>query len=258
MSFYFFKFLLFITQPITLLLIFLALSINFISRNKIRAAKQLLIFTFVIFILLSLPLFSDFFIGSLENQFPGLRIAESPSADAIVVLGGTVSNIQPPRVAPEEPWGDRLSAAAKLFHKKKAPLVYASGGVPYTPLSGIERTESTDMKDYLIDLNVPTKQIIEENRSRNTFENVTFLKELIQARGGKQIILVTSAFHMPRAVYLFKKTGLSVIPFPTDFRSNTQFTLDSLIPTLDALKSTSLGIKERLGLIKYTLFPSLN
>jgi uncharacterized SAM-binding protein YcdF (DUF218 family) len=255
MSFYFFKFLLFVTRPITLLLISLALSIGFISRNKVRFARHLLLCTFVILTLLSLPLCSDFFIGSLENQFPFRRISESPTADAIVVLGGTVSNIQPPRVAPEESWGDRLSAAAKLFHKKKAPLIYVSGGVPYTPPSGIERTESTDMKDYLIDLNIPADKIIKENRSRNTFENVTFLKELIQARGSKQIILVTSAFHMPRAVYLFKKNGFSIIPYPTDFRSNRQFTLNSFIPTLEALNSTSLWIKESLGLLKYKIFP---
>ncbi len=150
----------------------------------------------------------------LEWMYPGTN--DLPSADAIVVLGGSAEPAIPPRTGVEiGASGDRLLRAAELFQLRKAPLVVVSGG--RSPWSGVGGTEAADMSALLSRLGVPAEAIIEEGRSRNTRENVLQVSKILEARGADEILLVTSALHMPRALALFARTGLSVVAAPTDF-----------------------------------------
>ena len=164
-----------------------------------------------------MPATSHWLASQIENQFPQVQISSVPHAQAVVVLGGTVS---PPMIGYAEidlkSGADRVWYAARLFHAGKAPLVILSGG------GDLERqafSEARAMAVFLQDLGVPTQAIALEETSHNTRENAALSTTLLKARGIKHILLVTSALHMPRALALFKAQGIKVTPAPTDFEA---------------------------------------
>lgn len=201
---------------------------------------------------------------SLENQHPPL--IENPKADAIVILGGGINPDLPPRQHPEvDEAGDRVYHGAYLYHKEYAPLIIASGG--WAALywdSGENRSEAQDMGKLLTALNVPPEDILYETESENTRENALFTAEILKEQGIEEIILVTSAIHMPRAVDVFENVGIQVIPAPTDYfvtgdpditngNLGTNFKPLNLMPQAKFLVVTTNSMKEYVGQVYYQL-----
>lgn len=253
MTFYLFKFLLFISRPWTLILLGVGVTLRLLFKNRTEKAKLLLSVVFAVMWVLSLPVVSHTLLSRLENRFAPISIAEIQNSEAIVVLGGTASPVVPPRIFTEEPGGERLSAAARLFINHKATLILVSGGVPYRSPTGESRTESTDMKDYLLSFGIPPTQIIEENQSRNTEENIRFTTQILQSKKITEFILVTSAFHMTRTMNYLSRFKFNVTPFPTEIHQNATFSLWDFIPSVDALSNSTLALKEYLGSLKIAL-----
>lgn len=252
MAYYFLKILLALSRPFNLVLILLICSLISLQRKKIQIGKLLLALAFWLLVGSSLPIASDFLVGSLEGQFKAIKTSEAPNVEAIVVLGGTVSTSLPPTIEPDEIHGSRLTSAYRLYQAKKAPLILVSSGSSYRPFRGPLRHESSDMKDYLQGLSVPSEAVVEESKSRNTQENFIYSEPILRERHIKRIILVTSAYHMPRAMKWFSKAEFEVIPFPTEFRVRIlSFTLQDLIPSLSALNDFSTALKEYLGLLAF-------
>ncbi len=204
-------------------------------------------------------------IRSLEFQHIPASITDLPNAAAIVVLGGGIHAQIHPRQFPEVmDGGDRPLYAALLYQAGKAPLVIPSGG--RIPWWGDDYpSEATDMTYWLTRLGVPARAIEEEGASLNTYQNAIFTKEILDRRGITRIILVTSAYHMPRSKRIFEKLGLTVVPAATDFSIVSPLdesgqeppglaaTILSLIPDANALAQTSLAMKEYVGLWIYQL-----
>jgi uncharacterized SAM-binding protein YcdF (DUF218 family) len=195
----------------------------------------------------SMPVSSHWLASQIENQFPQVPITSVPHAQAIVVLGGTVS--PPSGKSAEINLGraGRVWYAARLFHADKAPVVVLSGG------GDLERqafSEARAMAVFLQDLGVPAQAIVLEEASRNTRQNAAFSASLLKARGIEHILLVTSALHMPRALPLFKAHGLQVTPAPTDFEAGQESPSGLLawLPDTGALNGSALAIKELVGL----------
>ena len=196
----------------------------------------------------SMPVTSHRLASQIENQFPQVPIEALPHAQAVVVLGGTVS---PPMIGYAEidlkSGADRVWYAARLFHAGKAPLVILSGG------GDLERqafSEAHAMAVFLQDLGVPAQAIALEETSHNTRENAALSNTLLKARGIEHILLVTSALHMPRALALFKAQGLQVTPAPTDFEAGQEPPpgLLAWLPDAGALNGSALAMKELVGL----------
>jgi uncharacterized SAM-binding protein YcdF (DUF218 family) len=195
---------------------------------------------------------------SLESQY--LPTAPLPNAAAIVVLGGATHSADPPR-----PWvevteaGDRLLYAAKLYRQGKAPLIILSGG--RVPWLGGGLPEAADMATLITTMGVPISAIRQDDRSFNTHENAINVQQILKAEQiTSPVLLVTSAFHMPRALAIFQHLGISAIAAPTDFRTGTPQTdknlgraLIHLFPDAAALAETTLALKEYLGWIIYRL-----
>ena len=191
-------------------------------------------------------------------EWRDLPPATLPNAPVIVVLGGGTLPPVPPRQGVElNEAGDRLLYAARLFREGKAPRVLASAGRiswsnPSTP-------ESADMAAILQTLGVPESAIVEEGRSRNTHENAMQSRRILAAEGIRQILLVTSAIHMPRAAQEFRSEGFDVVPAPTDFwvtemdasgfgdRSFEAIAL-AVVPDAESFAYTTRALKEYLGL----------
>ncbi len=219
----------------------------FLRREKI--ARRLVVAAFCFLFFPSIPLLSNRLMRSLESDYPSIASGNAPIADAIVVLGGSIWAAQPPRLETEEGSGSRLIPTARLYQKGKAPFVVVSSGSPQFSADGKEGIEATDMRDFLVGVGVPSQAIVLEGHSRNTDENARFTAEIMKERGWKKIILVTSAFHLPRAVALFRKYGVTdVVPFPTEKRiTERSFQFQSLVPELGALQATTVAIKEYVG-----------
>lgn len=204
-------------------------------------------------------LVANWLVRSLERQV--VPTAELPEAAAIVVLGGGTK----PALAPR-PWvdlseeGDRVLYGAQLYRAGKAPRVLLSGG--RIGWSGDRPPESADMATVMEAMGVPLSAILQESKSRNTYENAVNVKRLLAAQQIQgPVLLVTSALHMPRSLRIFQGLGIPVIPAPTDFQvtelevrpPSLQAFLLSLLPDAGNLQQVSRALKEYLGLFVYGL-----
>lgn len=232
---------------IALLLLISALIARHFKKEK--TAWHLVIAALAFLLVPALPVISIALMRSLESSYPSIASSQAPAAEAIVVLGGSIWGAQPPRLEPEEASGSRLVPAARLYRHKKAPFIVVSSGSPAFFPDGTEGVEANDMRDFLVDAGVPDRAIVREGRSRNTDENARYTAEVLRQRGWKKILLVTSAFHLPRAVAIFKKYGVTdVIPFPTEKRmTEGPFRFSYLVPELAALQTSTAAIKEYVG-----------
>ena len=202
---------------------------------------------------------SNFLVGeallrSLEDDYPCREPAAYPRADAIVVLGGVTGPPIPPRTSVDVGAGfDRLLHGVRLLRADRAPLLVLSGGV-ISFMVGSEVTEALRLQELALEYGVAPEAMVLEERSRNTYENGLYTRELLQARGIERILLVTSALHMWRAAAVFRSQGLEVIPAPTDVRVVPRpFTPARLLPDLSALEFSTAATKEYVGFLVYCL-----
>lgn len=247
--------------PLGLATILLVLGLLMGLRRKRSRWTALPIFlALVILLTASNPFLSDRLVQSLEWQY--IPPAEIPNTDAIVVLGGAVRPVSPPRIMGDlNEHGDRLLYAAKLYQEGKAPLIILSGG--RIEWYGNSESEAADMAAILQIMGVPEDAMIEEPNSLNTYQNAIYTKKILDEKGIKKVILITSAFHMPRSVLIFRRQDIDIIPAPTDFLISEQklqeynYSLESKIisflPNTGSLDNTTKAIKEYIGTVVYRL-----
>ena len=213
----------------------------------------------------------------LEREFPPARVETLPAADAIVVLGGGVGG-STNAVCYTELYAaaDRVAHAARVWKAGKAPVVITSGA-----------NELQASLPLLKELGVPESAILVENKSRNTEENARFVADYVKAhhiatddnrrttseatkdsrqptaesrpRTLPRILLVTSSWHMRRAVLLFKKyaSGVEVVPAACDYEATLFKDYadlgDYILPSANSLVGTSAMLKEYIGYWGYRL-----
>jgi uncharacterized SAM-binding protein YcdF (DUF218 family) len=172
-------------------------------------------------------------------------IAQLPRAQAIVLLGGGISPGTSRRSQPDlNDAGDRIWFGAQLFHAERAPLILASGG--HDPQASLY-SEARAMQKLLTDLGVPPSAILLEETSRNTRQNASESARILRERGINQILLVTSASHMERAVTHFRAAGLRVTPAPTDHPNIDLAGVRRFLPSSNALDQSTRALKEWVG-----------
>jgi uncharacterized SAM-binding protein YcdF (DUF218 family) len=187
----------------------------------------------------------------LEQRFPPWDSTRG-APDGIVVLGASIDTdlsvahgTAMVRSAP-----DRIIAAATLAHRYPNARIVFSGG--NSNLVSNDAREADYAGAIFESLGVAKTRLIMERRSRNTLENAEFSKALVAPNAGERWLLVTSAFHMPRSVGLFRKAGFVVEPYPVDWRAGGR---DDLLTfsniAVDGLGRTDLAVREWIGLIAY-------
>ncbi len=242
--------------PFNLCWLSLILTLYLLKKNKIIWAKRVLwgviIFTFIF----SLPFLAYFRTRMIESTYPSRPIADYPIADAIVVLGGSTGAKVFPRHEAEEVDGSRLLPAVRLYHLQKAKIIIVTGGVPYTDINGVERTESKDMKEVLIDMGIPENAIIEENHSRNTVENALYTKKILEENHFKNILLVTAAVHMRRAMMIFNRLEIAATPVPCVHKATRKtFGVSDFLPEAGVFAGMNSLLKEFFGYTLTSLLP---
>lgn len=233
-------------------LIFLGLfGLLFRKRWWGRAAVVL---SFCLFWLLATEPVRDLLMDTLEQRYPAIALTLHSSDDtAIVLLGGGVYE-----KAPEYGGRDQLAPSALRRTVYAADLalhsglpVYATGG---TVLSDATEPEGAVMRRWLIRLNVPERMVFAESASSNTWENATYMRTMLAAQGIDRVVLVTSAWHMPRAVWCFAGQGFEVLPAPADYLGGRHaYDLRSYLPGMGALHDSGLALREYLGIIWYRI-----
>lgn len=185
-----------------------------------------------------------------------------PQAEAIAILGGATKSHFFPRPGVdlgEE--GDRLLYGAELYKQGLAPVIIVSGG--RIAWRGSGSPESKDMAEILTQVGVPPDVIIQEPNSYNTHENAVNVKQILNSRGIKNILLVTSAMHMPRSLAIFKREKIAAFAAPTDFLASTnefqeiqssfEAQLLTVLPDSGSLQNFTRALKEYVGFIIYRL-----
>ena len=242
-------------DPLTLALLVLV-GAWFVRRRWSKVFLGIYVTAVVFLLVMGCPTTARWLSSSLENQYPDKPAEVFPTAQAIVVLGGSLNM---PSEAHQASGltnsSDRLLLALRLFKAGKAPLVILSGGNSPLLVNVPKRSEAEEMRALLEEWGVPASSILVEGGSINTHENALFSHQLLSQRGIGRIILVTSALHMPRAAATFRKLGFDVVAAPADFRTGweEQISIFNWFPATGELLGSSDALHEWLGLWVYRI-----
>jgi uncharacterized SAM-binding protein YcdF (DUF218 family) len=238
-------------SPLVFILAFTAAAALLAGRRRV-AGWIVLGCSLFLFLAFSVEPGSDLVVRPLEDRYPALDLARLPAFDMVVVLGaGSVD------AAPDEAGGTALSReaarrvawGAALARRAGVPLI-VSGGRAWERGGG--DAESTAARRFLERLGVPAGSIVEEPASRDTWENARRVLPLVPHGG--TVALVTSAYHMPRAVLAFEAAGVRFVPAPTDYRARRRrYDLLSFAPSFGCLAESFQAIREYAGLAWYRL-----
>jgi uncharacterized SAM-binding protein YcdF (DUF218 family) len=202
----------------------------------------------------STPIVAEHVAGALERQYPARSMAETATADVAIVLGGGVRPPTPPRLdADLADAGDRVVHAARLYRAGKVKRILITGGnIPWIPGT---KPEAISIREFLVEFGVPDAAISVASASRNTHENALEIKGLMTAVPFESALLVTSAFHMPRALATFQKLGIPVTDSSTDVRviDKVERPIFDWLPDSQYLDLTTMAVKEWVGYAVYAL-----
>lgn len=189
----------------------------------------------------------------LEDRFVRPDPPPAEIAGIIVLGGGFEGSVNRARGGYElNASGDRFVEAAVLARRYPAARVVVTGGSGSLVLDG--EADGDTAPRLLRALGVEPARLVLENRSRDTYENAVFTKELVGPQPGETWLLVTSAFHMPRSMGLFRKAGFDVVAWPADYRTSGQEHAGAAQDNFsDSLQNTTVAIREWIGLAAYRL-----
>ncbi|MDO9000140.1 MAG: YdcF family protein [Bacteroidota bacterium] len=251
MFFFLSKILAFIISPVVW--VFGLLVYAFKTKNESRAKKTRITAIIILYVCCNSFVVDECF-RQYEPVTPDYDLM-STKYDGAIILGG-IGNIDV-RLKKINFGGsaDRLFQILPLYYKGRVKKLIFTGGS-----GSIEFPESKEgiyIKKYLKSINIPDSAMIIESESKNTFENAVFTKKILDSLNFKgNFLLVTSAYHMPRSLAVFKKAGFTnITPYITNKSSGIRrYSLDHLfIPNPDALFSLQLLIHEWLGFIVYKI-----
>ena len=180
--------------------------------------------------------------------------SSAPPADMIVVLSGGRHPAPGPAHVSEWNDADRFFAGVALWEAGKAPtLVFTGGGSSLRPEAP---TEGEILRDTALRLGVDGASIVVTGRVATTEDEADALACMLA--GGevpevgaqaRRILLVTSAFHLPRATVVFERRGFEVEGFPVDFQSTDarRPSLTALLPSSTSLRNTEMAWRELIG-----------
>lgn len=241
----------FFTVPSNALALLCVLGVLLLPTRFRKAASRILTAGVALLLVAGFSPVGNWLLLPLTERFPAWS-ATGRIPDGIIVLGGAIDpETSQARGSLElDSAAERIVAMLQLARRYPAARIVFSGGsanlieqpVPEAPIAG----------DLLEDFGIPRSRIVLESESRTTAENAAFTREMVSPKPGERWLLVTSAFHMPRAIGSFQKAGFDVEAYPVDWR--TRGRIDALTPfgTLGAgLTRTDIAVHEWIGLIAY-------
>ena len=212
--------------------------------------------------ILGTPVVADTVMRSLEDRYTWRPDAAYAEADAVFVLGGGILGPRDRSGAPsgiEVEWGasaDRFERALSLHLSGRARVLVLSAGAPGNPG---EPGDGARLREIAIQRGVPPESVIVTREVLNTATEADALTELASRLHWKRVLLVTSAFHMPRAMRLFRKCPAEVVPVPVDYQTpaagmpSGSAGLDQYLPQAEALFRSERAVREYWGILFYSV-----
>ncbi len=223
-----------------------------------RLASWLIVTSLVLLAVAGLSPLGNVLILPLEQRFPPWDPSRGPP-DGMIVLGGAISpDISAARgaVALDEA-AERITVAAELARRYPNARIIYSGGTNAVLFD--EGVEAPFAVRQLEDLGVARDRITAEEQSRNTIENAVFARLIANPQPGRRWLLVTSAYHMPRAMAAFRAAGFPVEAYPVDWRTRGSNDLVRPFASLsEGLRRTDTAVHEWIGLFAYRLTGKTN
>lgn len=213
-----------------------------------RLGRWTVTFTVVVAALFAMTGLGPEILARLEYRFP--RATLSATVDGIIVIGGdfNVELVETHGAAAAAP--PRMIAATDLARRHPGSRVIFSGG------SGrlIAGTKEADLAPEIFKaLGLAPDRVTYEREARNTYENAVLSREFAKPQAGETWLLVTSAFHMPRAMGSFRQAGWDIRPYPVDFRTTPDHAAGVLFSFDGGLVYAAIAFREAIGLAYYRM-----
>lgn len=240
----------FVLKPLGILFLFALLSLitkNHTKKKRLNGAFLILLYIF------SCPAIINKFIKAYE--FPSTKIQNTKNYTyGILLTGGLVNESKSQGSALFlGPQGDRLWQTVELYRARKIRKIIISGGDGYDRKKENHATENDKAKEFLIKTGVSHEDILQEKDAVNTYENAKFTKKLVPQKTEK-VLVITSGFHIKRAIACFKKQNIAAAGFATTpISENYPFKWQDLIPSMDAFKNADILANEVIGLVVYKI-----
>ncbi len=236
-------------MPYTIVVVLVALSV--VVRDE-KWKKRFFRTGFVLLLLFSNEFISNEVMSAWEVKAKAFKDV-TPHQLGIVLTGSTVPLLKPDDRVYFHRGADRVTHTIQLYKLGLIKKILISGGSGM--LMTEDEPEANKFKKVMILMGVPEEDIIIENETRNTYESAVEVKPLLDSLHfrAEDCLLITSAFHMRRSLAVYRKAGLEIEPFSTDFYAHPRFFyVDGLlIPKLDAMMNWHKLIKEWVGLAAY-------
>jgi uncharacterized SAM-binding protein YcdF (DUF218 family) len=217
------------------------------------AGNAIVIASIALLLVLSTGAGSRLLVAPLENRSLPVPNPKMVDAKAIVILGGGRSFAAPEdgnRDQPSTQTLARLRHGARLYRMTGLPIL-VSGGAPDR---GGESEAAVMARALREDFHIPVRWL--EDTSENTAQNAAHAATMLREAGIDRALLVTDAIHMPRAMQIFSKTGLTVMPAATEFRSRKPLSVADFIPSAGGLQTSHYALHEWIGMVWYRLIHS--
>jgi uncharacterized SAM-binding protein YcdF (DUF218 family) len=218
MFFFMSKVLWYLLVPVHLLLLGAFLGACTTAKRFARGGRRLSIACSAILILIGVFPGATLLIRPLEDRFP-LPPDDMPPPAGIIVLGGAINDDigEARRQVTFGEGAGRLTEAAILAKRYPDAKIVFTGGS--NSLISSDSAEGEHSKRLFVALGIEPERILLETRSRNTDENARFTRDMVQPKPGEVWLLVTSAYHMPRSMGLFRHSGFNVVAYPVDYHT---------------------------------------
>jgi uncharacterized SAM-binding protein YcdF (DUF218 family) len=241
----------FTAVPSNLLVMIGLVGIALLPTRCARAGRRLLVASVILIAAIGVLPVGNALILPLEERFPPWHPVQGTPAGVIVLGGAIYPEISAARgqVSLDEA-AERLTAAVELARQYPTARIVFSGGSANL-FSGLSEAEFAIR--FFESLGLPRDRISVENRSRDTAENAVFTRRLIAPKSGERWLLVTSAFHMPRAIGAFRQAGFAIEAYPVDYQTAGWGDLWVFSSLTSGITKTDTAIHEWLGLIVYWL-----
>lgn len=254
MFFYLSKILWFFAAPSNLMVVATGLALLALYFGFRRISRGLLWMVVIFAVFFGLGPGGQILLSPLENRFPQLP-ADFPAPTGFIVLGGGVDEVVSTARGSAElsEAGTRMTASAALAYRYPNARIVFTGGSGR--ILGGDVSEADVARRIYTSLGIAPERMTFEEESRNTWENAVFTRDLIKPKPGEVWVLVTSAYHMPRSMGLFRKAGFPVVPAPVDYATRGTW-YDFIRPSAETslgLRRTDRAVREYIGLVAYYL-----
>lgn len=233
-------------------ILFLLALLSLITKNHTKKKRLTAVFLVLLY-LFSCPAIINPIFKSYE--FPTSPISSTENYTyGILLTGGLVNESKSQNdnlfIGPQ---GDKLWQTVELYRAVKIRKIIISGGDGFKRKSKNFATENDKAREFLIKTGVNSIDIIQEKEAVNTYENAKFTKTLLPKNSDK-VIIITSGFHLKRALACFKKQNINADGFATTpISENYPFKWQDLIPAMDAFKNADILANEIIGLVVYKI-----